>query len=253
MLNSTIAFLSDTHNWDRILADHHLKQALSDLFGSANIENTVLDDKSLQTEGHDNGVAIISKHKILETEVLRLAGMRNCLIARTEINGQQVYLVSLYLDKRSDEWRQLAIKDLVNYVSNISVPIIIGGDFNMVGHNEVGIKGQLAKVAIKLGTLTPNETFKHLHSMYYSECGNIMRDNGFIQLAPSPAQYSLPSPYIGLQGILGPFIAPDQIWVRGFKLEQILDSGVSKNNAAAKASDHYPAYATISIPPNLPE
>lgn len=86
-------------------------------------------------DGGQYGLAILSKHPIGKTEVIRLPGSgepRIGFLAEIQIPGQPITLVSTHLDHRSGENRVAQAKELLTALEKIPGPVIVGGDLNDV-------------------------------------------------------------------------------------------------------------------------
>ena len=86
-------------------------------------------------DGGQYGLAILSKHPIGKTQVIRLSPNNEPRIGfLAEIRAPQgsLSIVSTHLDHRSGESRIAQAKELLTALEKISGPIIVGGDFNDV-------------------------------------------------------------------------------------------------------------------------
>lgn len=86
-------------------------------------------------DGGQYGLAILSKHPIGKTEVIRLPSSgepRIGFMAEIRIPGGSITLVSTHFDHRSGENRIGQAKELLAALEKVSGPIIVGGDLNDV-------------------------------------------------------------------------------------------------------------------------
>jgi len=86
-------------------------------------------------DGGQYGLAILSKHPIGKTEVIRLPGSgepRIGLMAGIQTPAGAITFVSTHFDHRSGENRIAQAKELITALEKIPGPIIVGGDLNDV-------------------------------------------------------------------------------------------------------------------------
>jgi len=86
-------------------------------------------------DGGQYGLAILSKHPIGKTEVIRLPGSgepRIGFVAEIQVPGSSITLVSTHFDHRNGGNRIAQAKELLTALEKIPGPIIVGGDLNDV-------------------------------------------------------------------------------------------------------------------------
>lgn len=103
--------------------------------------------KSIDYDGGEYGLAILSKLPVTSTELIRLPTAEGTrgeprILAVTEINinGKQLIFACTHLDaQRNDTNRMLQINEIDKYFSTkpTAVPVIIAGDFNATPDSEV--------------------------------------------------------------------------------------------------------------------
>lgn len=86
-------------------------------------------------DGGQYGLAILSKHPIEKSRVIRLPGdnePRIGFVADIRTPDGALTLVSTHFDHRSDDNRILQAKELLGSLEKIPGPVIVAGDFNAV-------------------------------------------------------------------------------------------------------------------------
>lgn len=93
--------------------------------------------KAIDLAKGDYGNAILSKYPLTDTVTYTLplvvtngAYIRSLGMAKIQKNGKFLYFATTHLDHISNENRVAQVNAIYNYTSNLSAPVILGGDFN---------------------------------------------------------------------------------------------------------------------------
>ena len=123
-INSDVVGLVDTYRWDEIYSTDDLIQ----LFGYPFVACINLNDERLRKLGHNNGLTLLSKYKLVEVSAMKIA-TRDALSATVEGPNGKLAIVLLYLDDLSEEARLKQTEALLSQVQQME-PTVIIGDFN---------------------------------------------------------------------------------------------------------------------------
>lgn len=141
---NTVFFRGCVKKYDEIIAA--IKSADPDVVGlqevrrgQAKIIATALDmNYTFSTHnssgyGSEWGNVVLSKFKILESKNTPIGGSkgrsRSMLIATALVNDKPIVFTSIHIDHR--QYNDKAVKRILRIVDNLSMPIVLIGDFNM--------------------------------------------------------------------------------------------------------------------------
>jgi endonuclease/exonuclease/phosphatase family metal-dependent hydrolase len=100
--------------------------------------------KTIDFQGGEYGIAILSKYPLTTTQVLALPMEHNAggepravaVVVVEPIDGLKIAFASTHLDLK-EENRELQINAIIDYVQDIDIPVILAGDFNAEPDNYV--------------------------------------------------------------------------------------------------------------------
>jgi endonuclease/exonuclease/phosphatase family metal-dependent hydrolase len=93
--------------------------------------------KSIDYQGGEYGVAVLSKYPFIATEAIKLPMEHNAggepravaAVIIEPVEGYKIAFASTHLDLK-EENRELQINAIVDYVQEMNIPIVLAGDFN---------------------------------------------------------------------------------------------------------------------------
>ena len=91
--------------------------------------------KAMDYDGGEYGQAVLTRHRIIATNIHRLPGdgePRIAFAVEIEAGGEPIHFVTVHLDHRSDSGRIEQARTLVKTFSDVKGPVILAGDFNDV-------------------------------------------------------------------------------------------------------------------------
>lgn len=95
------------------------------------------DDLQNRSDANDKrlSMVLISRFIIVDFKIVKLGGIRNCIIASFSYNNELITFIGVHLDDRNEKNRLKQTDTLIREISNINERIIIAGDFNTM-HGE---------------------------------------------------------------------------------------------------------------------
>ncbi|MDR2802120.1 MAG: endonuclease/exonuclease/phosphatase family protein, partial [Prevotellaceae bacterium] len=93
--------------------------------------------KTIDFQGGEYGIAILSKYPFITTHAFKLPMEHNAggepravaAVVIEPVNGFKMAFASTHLDLK-EENRELQINAIVDYVQNVDIPVVLAGDFN---------------------------------------------------------------------------------------------------------------------------
>jgi endonuclease/exonuclease/phosphatase family metal-dependent hydrolase len=236
LLDADFISFIDTFRWDELYSSDDLRR----LFGYTYVENVSLGDERLQKLGHDNGVAVLTRLPVADSEVIRMHN-RNALLTTICLNDQPVDVVTLYLDDVNEETRMFQIRALLSHL-RVSRPTILMGDLNTMDTKELQKSRSLIKAISTKHKEVTRLLWPKLLSLQEGTVIPLLRAHGFTDAATEHVP-NVPTTLLGKE-IKHPVFRLDYI----FCTDSINCSPteVVFGDIFQKSSDHYPIMCAVS-------
>ncbi len=110
------------------------------------------------------GMAVLSRLPIVSSRIVRLADLRNVIELKVvDVHGQQLYVLAVHLDDRTEDARLQQIEHVVTLVSaHRSTPCLLMGDFNAMAHGSYFAKAARSKLGRKLAVTLPHDKLRSM-------------------------------------------------------------------------------------------